>query len=50
MLQFERIDISEGIDLNKSDKSKSVSFVIIGILKTLVINMNHMFVMDNMIY
>ena len=22
MLQYERIDISEGIDLNKSDKSK----------------------------
>ena len=48
MLQYERINISEGI--NKSDKSKSVSFVIIGVLKTLVINMNHMFVMDVMIY
>ena len=46
MLQYERIDVSEGIDLNKSDKSKEC----IGVLKTLVINMNHKFVMDVMIY
>ena len=33
MLKYERIDISEGIDLDKSDKSKkSVNFVIIGII------------------
>ena len=38
MIQYERIDASEGIDLT------------IGILKTLVINMNHMFVMDVMNY
>ena len=31
MLEYERIDISEGIDFNKTDKSKNVCFVIIGI-------------------
>ena len=30
MLQYERIDVSEGIDLNKSDKSKECMIVIIG--------------------
>ena len=50
MLQYERIYDSEEIDINKSDKSKNVAFVITGILKTLVINMNHMFVMNVMIY
>ena len=37
MIQYEVIDVSEGIDLNKTNKS-------------LVINMNNMFVMDVMIY
>ena len=50
MLQYERIDISEGIDFDKSDKSNECMIVIIGILKTLVINMNHMFVINVMIY
>ena len=49
MLQYEIIDVFEGIDLNKSDKSKEC-MIIIGILKALVINTNAMFVMDVMIY
>ena len=33
MLQYERIDVLEGIDINKSNKSKECIFVIIDILK-----------------
>ena len=31
MLYFERIDVSEGTDVNKTSKPKDVIFVIIGI-------------------
>ena len=31
MLYFDRIDVSEGIDFNKTSASKSVIFVTIGI-------------------
>ena len=31
MLAYERIDISDGIDVNKSDESKNVCSVTIGI-------------------
>ena len=31
MLEYERIDISDGIDIDMSDKSKNVCSVIIGI-------------------
>ena len=48
MLQYERIDASKGIGANKSSRSKEC--VIFGILKTLVLSLNHMFVMDVMIY
>ena len=40
MLDYDRIDISEGIEINKMHQ-KSVIFVITGILKILVLNMNH---------
>ena len=50
MLQYERIDVSEGIDLNKSDKSKECMICHYWFLKTLVINMNHIFVINVMIY
>ena len=40
MLQCDRIDVSKGNDINKSNKSKNISFVIIDILKILVINFN----------
>ena len=44
MIEYERIDISERIDVNKTSLSKNVIFVTIGILKTLVLNMNRIFV------
>ena len=50
MLQYERIDVSEGTDINKSEKSKECMFAIFGILKTLVIYMSHMFLINVMIY
>ena len=39
MLQYDRIDVSQGIDINKTSES------MLGMLRTLVINFNHMFVM-----
>ena len=33
MLEYEKIDTSEGIDVNKSNKSKNVISAIIGIFK-----------------
>ena len=47
MLGYDRIDISEGIDINKIIKQmhqKNATYVIIRISK-MVINMNHMVVM-----
>ena len=44
MLEYERIDISEGIDVNKTNLSKNVIFVTIGIL-----NISLIFVIDVMI-
>ena len=49
MLEYDRIDISKGTDVNKSNLSKNVIFVTIGILKILVLNMNLIFLMDVMI-
>ena len=40
MLEYDRIDISEEIDLNKKVYQKNVIFVIIGTLKILVLNIN----------
>ena len=39
MLEYDRIDISEGIDVNKKMHQKNLIFVTIGILKILVLNM-----------
>ena len=45
-----RIDISEGIDINKTSVyQKNVTFVTIGILKILVLSMNHIFAVVDMI-
>ena len=45
MLEYKRIDISEGIDVNKTNLSKECDclslFVTIAILKISVLNMNH---------
>ena len=49
MLEYERIDISEGIELIKQIYQKSLVFVTNGILKILVLNMNLIVVMDVMI-
>ena len=32
MLKYDKIDITEGIDLDKTNKSRECSFVIIGII------------------
>ena len=49
MLEYDRIDISEGIDVNKISLSRNVIFGTIGILKILVLNMRSIFVMAVMI-
>ena len=49
MLEYDRIDISEGVDVNKTSLSKDVIFVTIGILKILVLNMSPIFAMFVMI-
>ena len=49
MLEYNRIDISEGIDVNKQIYQKNVIFAIFGILKILVLSMNHIFAMVAMI-
>ena len=45
MLEYDRIDISEGIDVNEQVDQKNVIFVTIGILKILVLGMNYIFAM-----
>ena len=49
MLEYDRIDISEGIDVKKQICQKNVIFAIIGILTTLVLSMKSIFVMAVMI-
>ena len=49
MLGYDRTDISEGVDVNKTNLSKDVIFVTIGISKILVLNMKSIFVMVGMI-
>ena len=45
MLEYSRIDISEGIDVNKNVCQKNVIIVTIGILKILVLSMRSIFPM-----
>ena len=49
MLQYNRIDISEGIDVDKTSASKECDIVSIVILKILVLSTNHIFAMAVMI-
>ena len=52
MLEYDRIDISKGTDVNKTSAQvhqKNVIFVNIGILKELVLSMNRIFAMFVMI-
>ena len=46
MLQYNRIDVSEGIDINKTSASKECKLCHFGILKMLVIHLKHMFVIN----
>ena len=48
MLEYDRIDISEGIDVTKTSASKNIFFTI-GILKILILSMNHIFAVVVMI-
>ena len=50
MLEYNRVDVSAGIAINKADEKNNVCFVIIGILKILVTNLNQTFVMVFMMY
>ena len=49
MLEYDRIDISEGIDVNKRSASKECDICHFGMLKIWVLSMNHIFVMVVMI-
>ena len=49
MLEYERIDISVGTEVNKTNLLKNVIFVTIGILNMLVLTMKIIFIMDVMI-
>ena len=49
MLEYDRIGISEGIDINKKTYQKNVIFVTIGIFTMLVLNMSLIFAMVVMI-
>ena len=50
MLEYDRIDISQRTDINKTNGSKECKICHYGILKILVLNMNHIFVMVVMVY
>ena len=50
MLQYQKIDVSEGIDVKNQMHQKNESFVTIGFLKMLDLNLKSMFVMDAMIF
>ena len=49
MLEYNRIDISKAIDVNKKMYQKSVKFAIIGTLKILALSMSRIFVMVFMV-
>ena len=49
MLEYDTIDISEGVDVNKTNLSKNAMFVTIGILNILVLSMKSIFAMVVMV-
>ena len=49
MIEYDRIDISEGTDINKKMHQKSVKFVIIDTSKILVLSTSHIFAMVVMV-
>ena len=50
MLQYEIIDVSEGIDINKSKESKECMFCHYWYFKDIGYDLNHMFEINVMIY
>ena len=50
MLQYENINVSEGIDVNKTSASEECELCHFGFLKMLDSNLKNMFVMGVMIY
>ena len=50
MLRYQKIDVSEGIDINKLMHQKNVNSATIGFLKILDLNLKKMFVVNVMIY
>ena len=49
MLEYDRVDISEGINANKTSASKECDISTIVILKILVLSTNHIFAIVFMI-
>ena len=49
MLEYDRTDISKGVDVNQKMHQESVIFVIIGIFQIKVLSKNHIFAMVVMI-
>ena len=50
MLQYQKIDISEGIDINKANASKECELCHYWFLKILGLNLKNLFVINVMIY
>ena len=50
MLQYEKIDVSEGIDIDKTSASEECELFHYFFLKMLDLNLKSMFVIDVMIY
>ena len=50
MLQYQKINVSEGIEVNNIMNQRNLSFLTIGFLKMLDSNLENMFVIDVMIY
>ena len=50
MLQYQKIDVSEGIDINKTSASKECELCHHWFLKILDLNLKSIFVIDVMIY
>ena len=50
MLQYQKTDVSEGIDVNKTSVSKECELCHYWFLKILDLNLKNMFVIDVMIY
>ena len=50
MIQYNKINVSEVIDANKTSASKECELCTIGFLKILDLNLKNMFVINVMIY